>query len=137
MDYQNTKKSLASHVVAVLAVTPKGIPLVRDPKKPEPKYWKLPGGHGIGSESVEKSAVRELKEETGIILKPEDLWVSYEEERNEHTFVLVQGTALSLAGFKGTGDEGEEVKLFLPEEIKKLVDFFPAHKEILEEIKFF
>ena len=126
-----------NHAVAILIITPKGIPLVRDPKKPEPRYWKLPGGRSKSNETPEKTAIREVKEEVGLALKSEDIWIAYSEERDDHNFFLIQATIVSLDGLKSIGDEEEEVKLFLPDSLKKMTDFFPPHREILEEIKFF
>ncbi|PIR44039.1 hypothetical protein COV23_02075 [Candidatus Wolfebacteria bacterium CG10_big_fil_rev_8_21_14_0_10_31_9] len=128
---------MTNHAVAVLIISPKGIPLVRDPKKPAPIFWKLPGGRSIKNETPEKTAIREIKEETGLMLKSEDIWIAYSEERDDHNFFLIQAIAISLEGLKSTGNDGEEVKLFLPNDLKNLSDFFHPHKEVLEEIKFF
>jgi ADP-ribose pyrophosphatase YjhB (NUDIX family) len=125
------------YAVAALLVSPQGIPLVRDPKKPDPNYWKLPGGRSIGKETPKQALIREIKEEVGLSLKPTDIEIVYEEEREGHTFCLFQGAPVSLAGLKTKGNEGEDVKLFLPEDLKKLSEFFPPHQEILKEIKFF
>lgn len=133
MEENNTSNQ---YVVSVLIITPKGVPLVRDPKKPEPRYWKLPGGRSEIGEKPLETAIREAKEETGLDLDPMSMDLVYSEERENHDFYLFQSVAVSLNGFKDAGNEGEEVKLFTPDEIKTLPDFFPAHKEILEEIKF-
>lgn len=122
--------------VAALVISPKGIPLIRDPKKPAPHYWKLPGGRSGPDESPETSAIREVEEEIGLILKKDELKIVYREERESHAFYLFRDEVFSLEGLKSKGDEGEEVKLFLPEELKNLPDLFPPHREILEEIKF-
>ncbi len=37
---------MPGNAVAVLIITPEGIPLIRDPKKPAPVFWKVPGGRG-------------------------------------------------------------------------------------------
>ena len=41
----------SEHAAAVLIISPDGIPVVRDPKKPIPRYWKLPGGRSEGKET--------------------------------------------------------------------------------------
>ncbi|OHB18680.1 MAG: hypothetical protein A2666_03055 [Parcubacteria group bacterium RIFCSPHIGHO2_01_FULL_47_10b] len=123
--------------VAILLVTPNGIPLVRDPKKPAPLYWKLPGGRSENKETPGKAAIRELKEEVGVALDEKDLEALYTEERDTHTFFLFQAAVNSSRDIRKHGNEGEEVRLFLPEDLKKLPDFFPSHREILTEIKYF
>jgi len=134
---ENTKEKLNSrYAVAALIVSPQGIPLVRDPKKPKPYYWKLPGGRSEGKETPIATIIREIKEEIGLSFKLEDVKLVYEEERGNHLFCLFQTNPISLIGLKTIGNDEEEVKLFLPKEMENLTDFFPAHRKILEEIKF-
>lgn len=133
---KKNETSASPNAVAVLIISPKGIPLIKDPKKPAPNYWKLPGGRSEDKESPETCAIREIKEETGLILKKDEIKIVCHEEREGHAFYLFQGDAISLDGLKSQGDEGEEVGLFLPKELKNLPDLFPPHREILEEIKF-
>lgn len=130
-------KSPSPYAVAALLVTPQGIPLIRDPKKPDPNFWKLPGGRSEGKETPKQAVIREIKEEVGLAIGSEEIQIIYEEEREGHTFCLFQGAPISIAGLKEKGNEGEDVKLFLPEELRKLSTFFPPHQEILKEIRFF
>lgn len=135
---QNANDKLSSrYAVAVLIISPQGIPLVRDPKKPKPYYWKLPGGRSEIQETAQQTALREVKEEIGLCFKPEDIELVYEEERESHTFCLFEANPSSIDGLKKIGNDEEEVKLFLPEEIKNLSDLFPAHQKILEELNYF
>jgi ADP-ribose pyrophosphatase YjhB (NUDIX family) len=129
------QKLTSPYAVVAVIVSPQGIPLVKDPKKPSP-YWKLPGGRSEEKETPTEAIIREIKEEIGLSFKPKDMELIYEEEREGHNFYLFQTNPLSLEGLKTKGNEGEEVKLFLPEQIKSLPDFFPPHRKILEEIKF-
>jgi len=134
---ENTKeKSTSPYAVVALIVSPQGIPLVKDPKKPPPNYWKLPGGRSEGEETPTEAIVREIKEEIGLSFEPKDMELMCEEEREGHDFYLFQTNPVSLEGLKSIGNEEEKVKLFLPEELKNLPDFFPAHLKILKEIKF-
>ncbi|OGY63655.1 MAG: hypothetical protein A3I89_02875 [Candidatus Harrisonbacteria bacterium RIFCSPLOWO2_02_FULL_41_11] len=124
MDYKN-------HAVAALVEAPEGIPLIRDPKKPSPSYWKLAGGRSEGEETAEMAAQREIREELGIFIQPEDLKIIYSEDRVSHIFTLFRIKVKSLAGIKGIGNEGEEIKIFSLKQLKNLPDFFPNHRRIL------
>jgi ADP-ribose pyrophosphatase YjhB (NUDIX family) len=117
------------HAVAVFCVTPRGIPLVRDPRKPAPRFWKLPGGKGDGQKTPEESAVRELEEETGIKVAGEDLELVDKQDRDSHFFFVFRVDISTLGGLKNRGDEGEEVKLFTAEEISEMKDFFLPHRD--------
>jgi 8-oxo-dGTP pyrophosphatase MutT (NUDIX family) len=83
-----------------------------------------------------EAIIREIKEEIGLSFKPSDMEIICEEEREGHDFYLFQTNPFSLEGLRVKGNEGEDVKLFLPEQIKILPDFFPPHLKILKEIKF-
>ncbi len=69
------------HAVAVLIVAPEGVPFVRDPKKPAPRYWKLPGGRSEGNETPEECAAREIYEELGIEIDQDGLRVIEQQDR--------------------------------------------------------
>lgn len=122
------------HAVAVLIITPQGIPLIRDPKKPAPIFWKAPGGRSNTNENAKSAAVREVKEETGITLAENDLLIIHEEDRGSHVLTLFVARIASIQHLKINGDEGEEIKLFLPKEILAMPDFFPNHRRAFEKI---
>lgn len=124
------------HAVAVFVEAPEGIPLVKDPNKPLPHFWKLPGGKGEDDETPEESGVREMEEETGVIVPLELADAIYEEPRRGHDFHLIHAKVPFLKGFKGRGVEGEIVRLFDLEEIKSLSDLMPSHRRILKEMGF-
>ena len=44
----------------------------RAPEKSEPLKWEPPGGHALAGETSLDAALREVREETGIVLSPED-----------------------------------------------------------------
>jgi len=131
------ERSTSRYAVVCLIVSPRGVPLVRDPKKPKPYYWKLPGGRSEGDETPIEAIIREIKEEVGLYFRSEDMKLTYEEKRGNHIFCLFQVNPVSLNGLKTIGNDGEEVKLFTPEKLKNLPDLFPAHRKVLDEIKYF
>ena len=122
-----------NYAVAVLIVTPQGIPLIRDPKKPHPVFWKAPGGRSAPGESAAAAIVREVKEELGIILRDKELAVVHEENRGSHILVLFSAHLKSLPKLKSIGDEGEEIKLFSAQQILAMPDFFPNHRAAFEK----
>ena len=123
--------------VAVLIIGQEGIPLVRDPEKPPPIFWKLPGGKGEHEESPECAASRELEEETGVVIPPQDLRPVFEEDRGSHTFFLYQGEILGPLGLKRAGDEGEKIGIFHPAEMMEMPGFFEPHRRMLHKLGIF
>lgn len=120
------------HAVAVLLVTPEGIPLVKDPKKPPPLFWKLPGGRGLETETAEEAAVRELKEEIGVSLAKKDLKAIHQEDKGTHVLTIFRADLPSLPKLKPEGNEKEIIGIFSPKEILALPYFFPNHLKIAE-----
>ena len=123
-----------AYAVAVLIITPEGIPLIRDPKKPPPIFWKAPGGRSVPGESAKAAAAREAREEIGVELSEKDLSPAHEENRGSHVLALFISTLKSLSGLKSRGDEGEEIKVFSPKQILVMPDFFPNHRKVFEKI---
>lgn len=119
----------------ILVKSAEGTPLIKDPKKPEPIYWKLPGGRSEPGESAEEAAVREIKEELGLKVTSREMTNLFVEDRETHNFALFEIKVDSLKDLKKNGDEGEEIKVFSLDEISKLKDFFFNHKVILRRLK--
>jgi 8-oxo-dGTP diphosphatase len=117
----------SKHATAVLVVTPEGIPLVRDPRKPSPVYWKLPGGRSKEGETAKQCAVRELREEVGITLQESDLREVASKDKNGHTMTIFHAELGSLPKLRMVGDEGEEIGVFKASQILDRDDFFPNH----------
>ncbi len=142
-DIQQTRHD--DFTVVVLAVLPDNVslPMIQDPRKPQPVYVKLPGGEGEYGESVFEAAQRELDEETGALV--EELTLFRVEERvnydgkGTHLVLYVAGFVTGYkdgAGLKELGDEGEIVNRFKQEELPELVDLFRPHRAALEEVGF-
>jgi ADP-ribose pyrophosphatase YjhB (NUDIX family) len=120
--------------VAVLINAKGNIPLIRDPKKPAPVYWKLPGGRSERDETAEECAVREVQEEVGISLKIDQLKEIYTEYRSNHVLVIFQANLPSLPPHKSVGNEREEVRVFAAKDISSMHDFFPNHKKAVAKV---
>ena len=126
----NTKE----HAVAVALITPSGVPMIRDPKKPAPVFWKFPGGRGSSEETAAGTAVREYWEETGIKLEESDLSVIFQEDRGNHILTIFAVVLPTLPPMRKRGDEGEEIALAITATLSKLPGLFPPHKKWVGEI---
>ena len=122
------------HAVAVLLVTPNGIPLVRDFNKPSPIFWRLPGGRSEATETAESCAVRKLEKKLGVSLSESDLTVVHSEDRGSHVLTIFRADLAVLPQMKLEGDGYEEIGVFLPRDILTKDDFFPNHRKVVGSI---
>lgn len=123
---------------AVLVLGPGNkIPLIFEDWREEP-FWKIPAGRNEPGETPVDTALRELREETGLKLKPTDLVLLFSEERtflqHTHTFYLFGAIIDSFAGLRARGLEGEHVALFDDKELDTMMDLLPAHRKLLVQI---
>lgn len=124
------------YVTAVLIVTPDGIPLVRDPKKPNPFWWKLPGGRSEGGETPIDCAIRETREETGIRLTAEQLQTVATVDKGNHQvwFFRADLPVTPVEDVKEEGNEGEEIAFYPPSDILTMPHLFPNHRAVIQPI---
>lgn len=130
MDGLTTPAAEKDHAAAVLIVTPQGIPLVQDPKKSR-RLWKLPGGRSRPGELPTAVAVREIREEIGVELEPTQLKVLAHRDKGTHWHTIFMVELPSLPPLKQFGDEGEEIRVFMPEELRTANDILPSHAEVM------
>ncbi|MBI5799043.1 MAG: NUDIX hydrolase [Candidatus Yonathbacteria bacterium] len=104
--------------------------LILDQGKKSPR-WKLPGGKRSGDESPQETAQRELKEETGIDVDLENLFLHKEIDKkihsSPHTMFVFVADVDNFDGLLRIGDEGEYVAQFDLDRIPTMRDFFPHH----------
>lgn len=116
--------------VAVLIVSPQGIPLVRDPRKPPPRYWKLPGGRGQKPETPEHCAIREIRTEIGLALLTGELKEVFREDRDDHSYHFFYARVRDLASLRSAGEEGEIIRVFHAAEALEIEELFPRHRRL-------
>lgn len=125
-------------VVAVIDEKTGQFALVLDRTKPEPHYWKFPGGKVDPEDLVpekpfddqlaaDNAARREVREETGLNAQVMRLGKI---DKKTHVQYLYVGLA-NFAELAATGDEGEVVKSFSLGQIRQLENFFPNHIPLL------
>ena len=112
-----------------------GIVLVKRKNEPYKDYWALPGGFVEYGETVEETARREAKEETGLDIKILQLIGVYSDPRRDPRGHTV--TICFLAKAKGTpkgGDDAKIAKIFKWKDLQNIKLAFD-HKKILEDVK--
>ena len=88
--------------------------------------WSIPGGVLEIGETVREAAVREAREETGLIVAPEELLGVFDrvlrdpDGRIRYHYVLVDFLCRRVGGELKAGGDADEVRWFAPEEISKL-----------------
>ncbi len=99
----------------------------------EPKMWALPGGFCEYGESLEEAALREAKEETGLVVELVEQFYTYSEpwrDPRQHNITTVF-IARPKGGNLKAGDDAEEARFFPLEELPPELAF--DHKRILED----
>jgi len=105
-------------IVAVGTVVVKDdtILLIRRGKPPRPDSWSIPGGMQELGETTAQAAIREVFEETAIIIdSPEFLevidYIDRDEDNNvRHHYTLIDYAAQYQSGTLAAGDDAEEAK---------------------------
>lgn len=123
------------HNAVVYIKTPRGIIFIQDPKKPEPLFWKLPGGGQEARETPEETAVREIFEELGLRIDPQRLvLVRKQLRRDDHFYYVFRIVHKDLRELRAKGDEGERIAFFSKGKVRRNRELFlPWLLDILEE----
>lgn len=112
LDFKN-----AASTASILASDGAGLYLIKRKHEPFKGMWALPGGfHNCDKETLEETAIRELFEETSLIVEKENLFitaVNSEPDRDprghviDHVFI-----ALEYHGRPEAKDDAAELKYF-------------------------
>jgi ADP-ribose pyrophosphatase YjhB (NUDIX family) len=114
------KKSVG---VKVVLTSPDGKILLVKPNYK--KTWQMPGGGVEPSESPEEAVVREVAEETGLVIKQEDIRIAGTAFRKEHdNLILIYEYLLPVdpaAAFNLPPDEIEGITFMEPRKVPELL----------------
>ena len=100
--------------------------LVKRAHPPLQAQWSIPGGVLEVGELIREAAVREAREETGLIVEPEDLLGVYDrilrnpEERVQYHYVLIDFFCRRVGGELLAASDAVEVRWFAREELAPL-----------------
>lgn len=100
--------------------------LVKRAHPPLQAQWSIPGGVLEVGELVREAAIREAREETGLIVEPADLLGVYDrvlrndEQRVQYHYVLIDFLCRRVGGDLQAADDAAEVRWFTREELPEL-----------------
>jgi 8-oxo-dGTP diphosphatase len=100
--------------------------LVKRAHPPLQAEWSIPGGVLEVGELVREAAVREAREETGLIVEPSELLGVYDrvlrdsEKRVQYHYVLIDFLCRRVAGDLAAASDAAEVRWFTREELPRL-----------------
>jgi ADP-ribose pyrophosphatase YjhB (NUDIX family) len=100
--------------------------LVKRAHPPLQAQWSIPGGVLEVGELVREAAIREAREETGLIVEPADLLGVYDrvlrnaEQRVQYHYVLIDFLCRRVGGELQAASDAAEVRWFTREELPAL-----------------
>jgi len=121
--------------VAVCATNPEGqLLLVKRNVKPQKGGWCLPGGFVESNETIRETALRELKEETGLNGSIKKLLGAYSHVEGHYGNVLLIGFVVSLSEYDlKAGDDASQARFFDWEELPEIV--FRIHNKFINQYR--
>ncbi len=117
----------------VIIYTEKGMLLVKRAHPPRVGSWCLPAGYMEWAESPKEAAVRETKEETGLIVEIDSLFDVYSGDDDPRTnAVLTLYEAHIVGGKLEAGDDALEAEFFQLDNIPEDIAFVAHHQAIAD-----
>jgi ADP-ribose pyrophosphatase len=96
--------------------------LIRRGKEPLRGRWVIPGGTVELGETLQEALVREMQEETGLVVRPREVVLVFDRiERQgssvEYHYVIIDYACDYVSGELRAGSDADEVALVAPDEI--------------------
>jgi 8-oxo-dGTP diphosphatase len=112
--------------VGAIIIENSRVVLVKRAHPPLQAQWSIPGGVLEVGELVREAAVREAREETGLIVEPGELLGVYDrvlrdaEQRVQYHYVLIDFLCRLVGGDLAAASDAAEVRWFTQEELPAL-----------------
>ena len=96
--------------------------LIRRGKEPLRGRWVIPGGTVELGETLQEALVREMQEETGLVVRPREVVLVFDRiERQgssvEYHYVIIDYACDYVSGDLRAGSDADEVALVAPDEL--------------------
>lgn len=112
--------------VGAIIIEESRVLLVKRAHPPLQAQWSIPGGVLEVGELIREAAIREAREETGLIVEPGDLLGVYDrilrnaEKRVQYHYVLIDFLCRKVGGELAAADDAAEVRWFTRDELPAL-----------------
>ena len=96
--------------------------LIRRGKEPLRGRWVIPGGTVELGETLQDALVREMQEETGLLVRPREVVLVFDRIQREgpsveYHYVIIDYACEYVSGELKAGSDADEVALVAPEEL--------------------
>ena len=112
--------------VGAIIIEDSRVLLVKRAHPPLQAQWSIPGGVLEVGEFVREAAIREAREETGLIVEPADLLGVYDrvlrnpEQRVQYHYVLIDFLCRKIGGELAAASDAAEVRWFTRQDLPEL-----------------
>jgi len=127
--------------VGAILIKENRILLVKRNKQPRKGQWAIPGGSVKLGETLQEAAEREIREETGLIIKAKDPVYTFDlierdpERKIRFHYVIIDLMADLIGGKLHPSDDALDARWFSSEEVDSL-GVTKSTKEFLRRIRF-
>ena len=112
--------------------------LIRRGKEPLRGRWVIPGGTVELGETLHEAVVREMQEETGLLVAPREVVLVFDRIQREgpsveYHYVIIDYACEYVSGELKAGSDADEVALVSPEELD-LYDLPPQARDLVVDV---
>ena len=112
--------------------------LIRRGKEPLRGRWVIPGGTVELGETLHEAVVREMQEETGLLVAPREVVLVFDRIQREgpsveYHYVIIDYACEYVSGELKAGSDADEVALVSPEELDRY-DLPPQARDLVVDV---